>query len=141
MPAHRTTPTHHDIHGCVTSTKPLSGLTLRAGWYRLVYYGASGETKSKNLWTADKDEAVKLRDKLYAAARKEGRGGCSKVQRKAQEVLANPECLIGIKFKVTYGNHVRYFEALDAAVACRNKIAADIVKKAGKSLKSGEVGV
>ena len=130
MPITRTPPEHTVIHGCFPVKKRTSGLTARAGWWHIVFYGAGGQTQTRNLWTKDLDHAVQLRDQLYAEAKRAGRGGQSKMERRAQEVLANPESLEGLSFKVTFGNQVHTFDTPEAARKCRDRIAAEIVGRA-----------
>ena len=104
------------------------GLTHRTSGWHIIFYDKNEKYIQRNLYTHDLDDAIRMRDKYYASARKAGRVGETAMQKKAKRILADPTSLEGLKFQVCLGNQSRVFRTPEEQKAFQVRVCKEILR-------------
>jgi hypothetical protein len=124
-------PDHSKIFGTIKVTGPKSALTWKQGSWHLVFYNIKNKSQMMNLYTDDLEEAGKKRDAYYAAAKRCGRGGHSKLERYAERVLREKGYRHNWHYVVNFGGTAS-FRTEAEAMAWQKMRARAILKRDGE---------
>lgn len=118
---------HRRMVGLVKSKKPTAGLTKQGAIWKLLYYTSTTRTTTATLGPVTQEEAVWMRDQLYARAKKAGAGFRNRKAIQAKEILRNPFCHDCIVFQVCMNGTIKRFTDLRKAIEWRNATAQQII--------------